>query len=173
MSKIFIVGFMGAGKSNFGKKLANYLGYSFIDTDTYIEQKWNTSINEIFKTKGENKFREIEKHTLQNIIANNDQVVISTGGGMGADIGNMELMKLHGNVVYLELEEKIIISRLKSAKKKRPLIKDLSEEELKTFVKNLLNSRKPVYEKSNLILNALNLKSLNNVSLADIANKIC
>lgn len=171
MNKVFIVGFMGVGKSTFGKKLANSLGCQFIDTDKYIEQKLNQSISAIFKEKGELFFRKLEEEVLREIIDLHEKAVISTGGGMGAVKANMKLMKNNGKVIYLELDEKSIFNRLNNAKANRPLIESLSEEELKELITIRLGERKGVYELANITLNALNIKSLKPEDLVEIIQK--
>lgn len=168
MSKIFIVGFMGVGKTTFGKKLAKKLNYDFIDTDKYIVNQQAKSIAQLFDQHGEKYFRQIEEQTLKDLVKGNDKIVISTGGGMGANISNMELMKNQGTVIYLQLDKQSIYNRLIQAKAKRPLIVNLNDNELLRFIEDRLKEREPVYSMAHITLNALNIKSIDYYTLNEL-----
>lgn len=144
---IFLVGFMGCGKSYVGRNLAPLLGYDYIDMDNYIEEQEQQSIKEIFEQKGENYFRELENKYLQTI--NSDQnLVISTGGGAPCFFDNMEIMNKKGLTIYLNRNKEKTIWRLLKGQHKRPLIANLSEEALNKFYDERLENRKPFYEKA-------------------------
>ena len=147
---IFLIGFMGVGKSTLGKKLAKKLDVPFYDTDKEIEKIEGKTIQEIFSLYGELYFRELEKKWLQNFSITN--AVIATGGGMPCDINRLFLMKSLGTVVYLERPIKELFVRLKDAKKKRPLVASLSEDELFTLIQKLLDERSPFYNQAHLVL---------------------
>jgi shikimate kinase len=119
MSKIFIVGYMGSGKSTAGKKLASKLGFEFIDLDHYIENEFGQTVPEIFKTKGENEFRAMEHNALKKLVLK-ENVVISCGGGTPCYYGNMELMNNHGTTIYLKMSAETLAHRLLNAKDNRP-----------------------------------------------------
>jgi len=150
MKRIFLIGFMGSGKSTIGKKLAAKLSCDFIDMDAYIEQKEGKTIAEIFKTKGENYFRSLEQNVLKSLCIM-ENVVISTGGGTPCFFDNMEVMNQSGYSVYLKLEAEKIIGRLKNGTGKRPLISNLTALELEQEIRERLKIREPFYNKAKMI----------------------
>lgn len=152
---IFIIGYMGSGKSSFGKKLALKLNHTFIDLDKYIETQSQLSIPEIFEKKGEVHFRELEHEALKMIICENN-VVIATGGGTPCYYNNMELMQKNGISIYLQSPIELLLNRLKKSKKERPLLQEMNDEELKEFVQQSLQKREVFYLKANYIIDAKN-----------------
>lgn len=155
---IFIIGFMASGKSTFGKKLAKKKGYSFVDTDKLIEKEEGKSVTEIFEQYGEKYFRNLEKLALKRLIKQNENQVIATGGGMSCNQYNLNLMKRNGEVIYLKIDVKSVINRLKTAKNKRPILANLSEKELVTKIENLLNKRLKYYNQATVVVNSLEAK---------------
>jgi shikimate kinase len=144
---------MGAGKSTLAKKLATHFNAIHIDLDDEIEKELNTSISQIFAEKGESYFREIEKNTLRNLKFDKQLRFISVGGGTPCFHNNMQWIKEQGIVVYLNIPASILIGRLKEAKENRPLIKNLTDEELSDFVRNTLTQRAEYYEMADIIVN--------------------
>ncbi|MDR0506151.1 MAG: shikimate kinase [Dysgonamonadaceae bacterium] len=154
MQKIFLIGYMGSGKTTIGKCLAKRLNMQFIDLDTYIENKYRKSIVEIFADKGEDGFRKIEKEMLQEIILFED-VVISTGGGCPCFFNNMELMNNAGITIYLKMSVDELTKRLSgTSKEKRPLIKYKNANELKSFIIDSLAKRDFFYSQAIYVYNA-------------------
>lgn len=150
---IYLIGYMGSGKTTIGEQLANHLTYSHIDTDLNIENKVNTSINNLFETKGEKFFRTLESQVLDKI--NNENVVVSTGGGLPCFNDNMSKILKSGISFYLYLNPKKLAERLWIERDHRPIIKKTeSKEELETFIVNHLVKREPFYFRSNYIINA-------------------
>ncbi len=135
---IYLIGFMGSGKSTIGQLLAKELDFNFIDMDSYIEDKYKAKIKDIFKEKGETYFRQLEKKELQNII-NVDNYVISTGGGLGADIENLKLMKSSGITIWLDASLKEILKRCEKDTQ-RPLLQQPLEK-----IEKLYKKRKEIY----------------------------
>ena len=154
--KIFLVGFMGSGKSTIGRKLALYLQYHFIDLDKLIENKAGMSISEYFSEYGEDRFREFESAVLQQTVFP-ENVIIATGGGTPCYFNNMAWMNDEGKTVYLHMEPKALAQRLKYSKSERPLIRDLSSDELVGFITQKLADRDVFYRKSQLIISGLDL----------------
>lgn len=152
MKRIFMVGYMGAGKTTAGKELAKCFDYSFYDLDHFIETRFNKTIVEIFEQYGEDKFREIEREMLMELGLLED-VIISTGGGTPCHFDNMDFMLQNGIVVYLEASPSSLLQRLNKNKHKRPLIKDKDEEEMLRFISDNLEKRNRFYNKSTLIYN--------------------
>lgn len=141
---IILVGFMGSGKTSMGKKLATRLGYKFVDMDNLIEKKEGMAIRDIFRKKGEESFRRMERRILEKM-ARKDNRVVATGGGVPCGPGNMELINRAGISVYLEVSPVDLFERLKTRRAKRPLIKDLSEAGLREFIETTLAERAPYY----------------------------
>ena len=138
---------MGSGKSSVGRKLAGRLGYEFVDMDHLIEEKEGMSISDIFIKKGEKKFRKMEQKILEKLVKE-DKLVISTGGGVPCQPGNMKLINKHGVSIYLAMDEAGLFERLRTRQDRRPLIKGLSEKELKQFIKSTLALRERYYRKA-------------------------
>ncbi len=146
---IFLVGFMGSGKSTVGKILAQKLNKRFLDIDTLIEEKEGKSIRDIFKTKGEKYFRKKEKEEIEHIVQKKG-FIVSTGGGLGADIENMEKMKRNGTVIWLDVSLEEILKRCGNDKN-RPLLNQPIEN-----IKKLFEKRKDVYSKADIRIIAEN-----------------
>ncbi len=153
---IYLIGYMGCGKTTAGEKLASRLGYEFIDLDSVIEKEQNQTISEIFKTKGQDAFRLMEREALKKTFSLTDTIV-STGGGAPCFFNNMDEMNKHGKTIYIELTPKALVSRLVSAKDKRPLISEKSDIDLLVFIKEELAKREPFYNKSQLKISGLGL----------------
>lgn len=155
---IFLIGYMGCGKSSLGQPLSRLMNYSFIDLDSTIERVCEMKIEDIFAQFGEEYFRKEERRQLIELCETSENCVISTGGGTPCYNDNMEIMKRYGLTVYINLEKNILISRLLSSKKKRPLIQSMTEEELREFVGNSLASREPIYNQSEINITGRNIK---------------
>lgn len=151
MKRVILVGFMGCGKSTLGKKLAAQLNIPFIDSDTEIEEHFGKSIGEIFAEHGESQFRELETEYIEALDLRDD-FVLSTGGGMPCFDNNMDLLNEIGTTFYMERSAKELTHRLINAKKKRPLIEGMSEEELLSFVEDKLLVREEYYKKASIVL---------------------
>ena len=144
---IFLIGFMGAGKSTVGKILANKIGYKFLDADKVIEERAGTTITQIFAEHGEPYFRDIESATTESLASGNKQV-IATGGGVVQRDRNWDAMKANGITVYLKATVEAIWDRIKDDTS-RPLLQ--VENPVKT-ARDLLDKRTPMYEKADIIL---------------------
>lgn len=151
MKRIFLIGFMGSGKTTIGNLLANKLNFSFIDLDHYIENRMRKKITDIFAEIGEDGFRELE-HKILMEVSLLDNVVISTGGGTPCFYDNMEIMNEHGLSLYLKLSNEALTDRLHKAKAFRPLIKDKSDIELVEFIKETLTKREKYYMQASLVI---------------------
>lgn len=152
--RIYLTGFMAAGKSTIGQILANTLGYEFIDLDHLIVEKEHQPVAEIFKQKGETYFRDTESYWLKEL-SKSENIIISLGGGTVCFNNNISLIKDRGFLVYLRVSQRSIFQRVK-AKKERPLFLDASgnllpDDEIKQKIDDLLNKRNPFYEQADLI----------------------
>lgn len=142
--RIYLIGFMGVGKTTIGKKLARRLGYKHVDTDKMIEERVGMPVQEIFRHLGESVFREIESAVLRETYQL-EKVVISTGGGLPMTPGHLPGMKSNGIVVYLKAAPGLLEQRLRPNIKSRPLLKNVPEHELYQVISDLLTLRTPVY----------------------------
>jgi len=153
--KIFLVGFMGCGKSTKAKQLANKLNCLVIDLDHEIVAKTGKTITAYFAEFGESGFRNYESQMLKTYNYP-ETCVVATGGGLPCFFDNMDWMNEHGETVYLQMEPAQLVSRLHN-RQKRPLIKDLDDDQLLEFIKIKLEERNPFYNKAKLIVNAFDL----------------
>ncbi len=154
--RIYLVGFMGCGKSTAGKRLARRLGYRFVDLDKLIEAQYKTSIPLLFEQYDENAFRILEQKALHQTSTFRN-TVIATGGGAPCFFDNMDFIKAHGLAVYIYISPKGLADRLLHAKRKRPLISGISEDELVDHITEKLESRKDFYEQAHITVDGINL----------------
>jgi shikimate kinase len=143
--KIFLIGLPGSGKTTLGKQLAERLNINFIDLDTEIEKSEGESIALIFKKFGEDHFRKAESNQLQNWANSNENFVMATGGGAPCFFDNMEVMNQAGTTIFLDVPAKEIAKRISGQSVNRPLLLNLSFEELKDKIEFLRSQRKPFY----------------------------
>ena len=127
--KIFLVGFMGSGKTTIGRRLAEPIGYNFVDTDRFIEMQHGLTVTEIFAQHGETAFRNMERDVLLEL-QKRDFIVVSTGGGLPCHYNNMDMMLACGKVVYLKTSPQTLARRLILSRTERPLIKGKTGNEL-------------------------------------------
>ena len=153
MKRIFLIGYMGAGKTTLGKALARELHIPFIDLDWYIEERFHKTVGELFSERGEASFRELEKNMLHEV-GEFEDVVISTGGGAPCFFDNMEYMNDCGDTVFLDVEPAVLFRRLRVAKQQRPLLANKSDEELMDFICEALQKRHPFYSKAKHLFKA-------------------
>lgn len=151
MSLIFLIGYMGCGKTTLAKKLAKKLNYEWIDTDSFIEEKEGRSISEIFEIKGEAYFRKLELQCIENL-PKDKSLVVSTGGGLPCYNNLIEILNQKGTTIYLERNPKELFQRLQKGKHKRPLLANKSDDELFLFIEENLEIRIHIYRKSKIIL---------------------
>jgi shikimate kinase len=151
VKNIVLTGFMGTGKTEVGRELSNILGWKLIDVDGEIVKAKNMSINEIFSQFGEPVFRDIETEMIKNIAANKN-MIISTGGGAVMRQGNMEALRQTGIIVCLTASSDTILKRTGNSDE-RPLLK--AENPLQK-IKELLDFRKPFYEKADIMIDTEN-----------------
>jgi shikimate kinase len=154
--KIFLIGFMGSGKTTLAKKLALRMGYDLIDLDHELEKVLNTTIADFFKEHGEQAFRELESKTLKKF-AYPENCVVATGGGAPCYFDNMDWMNSHGKTVYLQLSTPALAQRLYHGRAKRPLLKDLSEEEIENFIDQKMLERQSFYNKAQMKVDGFDL----------------
>lgn len=164
---IFIIGFMGSGKTHWGRIWAAKEKLSFFDLDTEVEHAFKMSVSAIFEEKGEEKFRELERYHLRKFVSKKN-FILATGGGTPCFDENLEWMKVHGKVFYLKADPELILEKVLNEVEKRPLLKDVNPSELLFFIQKKLAEREPVYSQATVILEAL---KLNENSLAPYINE--
>ncbi len=147
--RIFLTGFMGAGKSYLGRHLAGLLGFAFIDLDEVIEAKMQMSVSEVFERFGEQAFRQMEAQCLRSL-ANQSKIVVATGGGAPCFQGNMLWMNEHGVTIFFNATAELLAERLQPEKAARPLLAGLPDDALRDFIAAKLAERMPFYEQCHL-----------------------
>lgn len=157
MAKIYLIGFMGSGKTTVGRRLSTASGWPMVDMDKYIEDTVGQSIAEIFESGGEARFRELEREALLKISAEPQNIIVSTGGGMPCMGDNMDIMIASGTVIYIKMPPKALVSRLIKAKEDRPLIRGKSEAELLEYIEKMLALREPYYTRASVITDGISV----------------
>jgi shikimate kinase len=141
---------MGAGKTTIGKELSALMKCSFIDLDFFIERRYHKTIRQIFEEKGEATFRELE-HKMLREVAEFEDVIISTGGGTPCFFQNMQFMNAFGTTIYLKVSNKELVRRIQSHKSTRPMLKNLTGDDLIRFVDETMSKRQPHYEQAKIV----------------------
>ena len=160
---IFLIGYMASGKTTLGRALAKELGYSFIDLDFYIEQRYRKRIPQLFAECGESGFRDLEARMLHEAGEFCD-TVISCGGGTPCFGDNMDYMLSTGTTVWLDATTDRICQRLKIAKTRRPLLDGKTDDELRAFVSAHLSERLPHYSRAAVRLPSDRLESRSQIA---------
>jgi shikimate kinase len=158
---IFLVGFMGSGKSFLGRQLAQKLNYSFIETDDWIAHGEGKSISRIFLDEGETYFRNKEAEFLY-YLQTVQFCIIATGGGMPCYANNMDRMNAMGITLWLDTEEEILLERLEKQKEHRPMLANAND--LKTSIHRLLDNRRLFYHMAHAIIKNPTIDSLFSVA---------
>ena len=155
---IFLIGYMGSGKSSLGRQLAQEMGRDFIDLDKYIETRFHATVKQIFDERGEEGFRHIERNMIHEVAEFQD-VVVACGGETPCYYDNMDFMLSHGLTIYLDIQPEILALRLAlpGSRTKRPLIAGKSDKELLDFVREGLQKRLPHYTRAEISFNATHL----------------
>jgi shikimate kinase len=153
---VYIIGFMGSGKTTAGRKVSGLLGWDFIDLDEEITHIEGRPIRNIFSESGEQYFRSIESETLRKLEIR-DNAVISVGGGAPCTPGNLDFMKEKGLVVYLKKTPRQLVSRLSRDPGKRPLLRDVPEGGLLKYISEKLSEREHYYNKADLLITGMDI----------------
>lgn len=145
--RIYLIGYMGSGKSTLGRRLAKHSGLQFVDMDHYIEKRNCKTVPQIFEEEGEPGFRLKERKALEELSEFTD-IVIATGGGAPCFFDNIDLMNRSGKTVFLNIAPEILADRLLKSKTERPLIKGKSKKELIAFIDETLKKRNEFYRQA-------------------------
>ena len=153
MKPLFLVGYMGCGKSTLGRKLARRLGIPYADTDALVEEREGASVSDVFRYEGEQRFREVEREVLDRVIGEGAVPVVSTGGGLPTWSDNMARMNAAGCTVYLRRSAEQIAARLSPhGRWKRPKLRGLDDRELVEFMSRNMAEREPFYGQAALTI---------------------
>ena len=155
--KIFLIGFMGCGKTHWGKLLSEKLGMPFFDLDEKIMEHENRTVSQIFETDGEEYFRLLEKDILHLLSESHETFVMATGGGTPCFYNNIDYLKKQGTTVWINCSTDSVYQRLLNEKGQRPLVSKLPATELKKYVVKKYSSRKIYYQQAAVILPEENL----------------
>lgn len=148
--RIFLIGFMGAGKTHWGRLLSEKLGIRFFDLDEQVAEHAGKTIPDIFAAEGEEYFRLLEKEVLYIITESHDSFIMACGGGSPCYFNNIDYMNEAGTTVWINTPLSILFERLVKEKDKRPLIRQLSEEQLQAFIGKKFADRKIYYEQAEI-----------------------
>lgn len=163
MKRIFLIGYMGSGKTTLGRAFSKAEGLAFIDLDWYIERRFHKTIQQFFAERGEEGFREVERRMLHEV-ADIEDVVIAAGGGTPCFFDNMDYMNEHGITVLLQAKPQTLFNRLKVAKMQRPLLANKTDEELMAFIMEGLQKRHSYYAKAQYTFASDELESQEQIS---------
>ncbi len=150
--RIFLIGYMGVGKTTVGHALSRITGMPFYDLDWYIESRMHKSVAKLFEERGEERFRKFEQSMLHEV-AEFDQVILSCGGGTPCFFDNMDYLNLQGDTIYLKASAEVLYSHLRKARVERPLLKNKSAEEMQEYIRLQLEERERHYGKAKFIVN--------------------
>ena len=156
---IYLIGYMGSGKTTLAKKLAKLLQLPFLDTDFEIEKKENKSISDIFKDESELYFRMLETELLTQL---NTKKIVACGGGIPMHNDNMSIINKKGVSIYLKASANELSNRLKNKKQHRPLIANIPDEELENHINKDLKYKSPFYTLSHHTI-SINQKTENDL----------
>lgn len=150
--KIFLIGFMGCGKTYWGQRLSEKLSIPFFDLDEKITEHEGRSISEIFQKEGEEYFRLLEKDVLHLLTESHETFVMACGGGTPCYYNNIDYLKKKGIVVWINCSTECLHKRLIQERDKRPLISNISPADLKSYIIKKYSSRKIFYQQATVIL---------------------
>lgn len=154
---IYLIGFMGSGKTTLGRRLAKKIEYDFVDMDELIESQQGMSVSAIFQQKGESLFRAYEGQVLREL-SQRKNLVVATGGGAPCTEENIALMNHSGVSVYLRMSPQSLASRLENAQSIRPLVQNLRGEELLNYITEKLQQRECFYQQAHCVLKGENAR---------------
>lgn len=164
---IYLIGYMASGKTTFGTALSETTGLPFIDLDQYIEEKQGITIRQIFELHGEAEFRRIEREALRETAGMTD-AIIACGGGTPCYFDNIDFMKEHGTVIWMQATDECLLRRLAISRDKRPLTAGKSDDEIRELIASHLSKRLPHYSKAHIVWDGDTLENLEQIT-ANIA----
>jgi shikimate kinase len=169
---IYLTGFMGSGKTTFGRMLAHALNRDFLDLDHLIEKQEGATVSELFSKYGEEGFRSLERKALLST-QDMKNAIIATGGGAPCFQDNMDFMNRHGRTIYLRVSPEVLAKRLLPARDHRPLIAGKSETELLDFIRTKLSERETWYNQAQIIADTSELSPHDTLRIVMKALELC
>ncbi len=154
--RVFLVGYMGSGKTRTGRLLAKELDYAFRDMDEIFEERYRISIHDFYRKYGEDAFRKLEHQLLSETI-HTDNVVFSMGGGTPCFFDNMDILNEYGLTIYIKMPAAALYRRLRESKKQRPVLHGIRTEELLEHIHQQLAIREPIYSRASAVVDGINL----------------
>jgi len=161
---IFLIGYMGSGKSFLARELAEKLGYNFLDMDELLVKGMGLPIQDCFELYGEEVFRYAE-HELLSALVKEEQTVVATGGGTPCFYDNIELMNSAGTTVYLKVDDEILYQRLRDEAHERPILKGVQPSKLKEFISGNIEERQKFYKQAKIQFDPIGSSLMELVSL--------
>jgi shikimate kinase len=149
--RVYFIGFMGCGKTHWGKAVSEKQKLPFFDLDEEIVKSEGRSVNELFAEMGEEYFRMAERDRLHQITEEHSSFVMATGGGTPCFFNNIDYLNQHGLTAWINCSVDCLYSRLVKEKEKRPLIRSLSDQQLHTYISKKYFDRRIFYQKARLI----------------------
>jgi len=170
--RIYLIGFMGVGKTHWGKQLGRKLEIPFLDLDEVIEQDAGKSVADIFEQDGEEHFRMKEREVLHLLSETHESMVLSCGGGAPCFFNNIDYMNGKGVTVWIDTPFEILLGRLRQHKDKRPLLKGLDDEQLKAYIVKKNADRRIYYERAKVRIDdsGMKLDDFTKLLLKEMAN---
>ncbi|RYY62074.1 MAG: shikimate kinase [Chitinophagaceae bacterium] len=150
--KIYLNGFMGAGKTHWGRLVSQRLSIPFFDLDEQIVNAEGKSVNAIFEAEGEEVFRMKEKEVLHLITESHDSFIMACGGGSPCYFNNIEFMNDRGVTVWINTPQSTLFSRLVKERDHRPLLRNLDDDQLKAFIHKKFSDRKIYYQQCRIMV---------------------
>lgn len=169
MDKIYLIGYMGSGKTSVGAPLAKRLDRPFFDLDKIIEEKTGKTVSRIFEEDGEAAFRGAEKQMLRQFSEEHLRFVLAVGGGTPCFYDNMAYMNSRGLTIYLKMDAASLAFRLVHSKNERPLLKSIGNQDLECFIRQHLREREDMYSEAAMVVNALGMSASR---ISELAGKI-
>ena len=152
--KFYLVGYMYCGKTTFGRHFAAEKGMDYLDLDRAFEERYHYTVPRFFATFGEEAFRRLETQMLHST-AQLDNVVIATGGGTPCHSDNMDFILENGTAIYLQMTVDALVDRALHSRNPRPLMRGLTEEQLRDKIAKQLKEREPYYLKAPVVLDGV------------------
>lgn len=170
---VYLLGYMGAGKTTVGKRLAERLGWEFRDLDWMIEDRGGMAVKDIFAERGEDGFRNLERDMLRETAAMKN-VVVAVGGGTPCFFDNMDFMKRNGRTVYLNASVETLMEHIhitmKDKPSGRPLLEGMDDEDMSRFISRNLAEREPYYTKADVVFDIPTMRTEKDID--DVSEKI-
>ena len=148
----FIIGYMGAGKSSVGREVARRTGIRFVDMDREVERMHGAAVAEIFAREGEGVFRKSERTVLEQLAGEQDDLIVSAGGGTPCQGDNIGLMNRAGKTIYLKMSPEKLVSRLRPGQARRPILAGMDTPQMLEFIREALPVREPYYQEASMIV---------------------